>query len=258
MNNKAILFDSTMCVGCRACEEACSKKWGLAYNQSIASEERLSEHKLTTVVTRGERFARRLCMHCVEPTCVSVCPVGAFQKTSIGPVVYDEERCIGCRYCMLACPFKVPVYEWGKALPKVRKCDMCSARLTSGKPTACSEACPTGATMTDDREAVLREARRRLAESPKQYNGGIFGLADVGGTSVLMLSAVPLRQFGIPAGLPSEPLSVLTRGVLSFVPDVVGVGGVLLGGIYWISHRREEVAAAEGPARRGRTGKSHD
>jgi len=200
MDSKAILFDGTMCVGCRACEEACSKKWGFAYNQSIASEERLSERKLTTVVTRGERFARRLCMHCADPTCVSVCPVGAFQKTLMGPVVYEEARCMGCRYCMLACPFQVPVYEWSQALPKVRKCDMCHARLASGKPTACAEACPTGATMLGDREAVLREARRRLAETPKQYNGGVLGLADVGGTSVFMLSAVPLEEFGFPAG----------------------------------------------------------
>ena len=257
MSIKGILFDSTMCVGCRACEEACSKKWGLAYNQAIASEERLSEHKLTTVVTRGERFARRLCMHCADPTCVSVCPVGAFSKTSIGPVVYEEERCMGCRYCMLACPFKVPVYEWSKALPKVRKCDMCYARLTSGKPTACSEACPTGATMTADREEVIREARRRLAENPKQYNGRIYGINEVGGTSVFLLSAVSMEKFGFRGDLPAEPLPMLTRRVLAFVPDVVGVGSVLLGGIYWITHRREEVAAAEGSGK-SRSRGNHD
>jgi formate dehydrogenase iron-sulfur subunit len=255
MTNKAILYDSTQCVGCRACEEACSKKWGLVYEPSIAADERLSERKLTTIVTRGERYARRLCMHCAEPTCASVCPVGAFQKTPLGPVVYDEARCMGCRYCMLACPFRVPVYEWSKALPKVSKCDMCSVRLTSGKPTACSEACPTGATMTGDREALVKEAQRRLAETPKQYDGRIYGLAEVGGTSVLMLSAVPLAQFGLRTNLPRESLPVLTGRVLAFVPDVVGVGAVLLGGIYWITHRREEVAAAEGGPRGRKEGK---
>ncbi len=257
MTSKAVLYDSTMCVGCRACEEACSKRWGLAYNQTIASDERLSERKLTTVVTRGDKFARRMCMHCVEPTCVSVCPVGAFQKTSLGPVVYEEDRCMGCRYCMLACPFQVPVYEWSKALPKVRKCDLCSARLTGGKPTACSEACPTGATITGDREAMLQEARKRLAENPKQYNGRILGVGDVGGTSVFLLSSVPLEQFGIRTNLPQEPLPALTGRVLAFVPDVVGVGAVLLGGVYWITHRREEVAAAEGGSRRGK-GHGHE
>ena len=255
MSLKAILYDSTQCVGCRACEEACSKKWGLVYGPSIAADERLSERKLTTVVTRGERYARRLCMHCAEPTCASVCPVGAFQKTALGPVVYDEARCMGCRYCMLACPFRVPVYEWSKALPKVSKCDMCSARLTSGKPTACSEACPTGATMTGDHAALVKEAQRRLAETPKQYDGRIYGLAEVGGTSVLMLSAVPLAQFGLRTDLPRESLPVLTGRVLAFVPDVVGVGAVLLGGIYWITHRREEVAAAEGGPRGRKEGK---
>jgi formate dehydrogenase iron-sulfur subunit len=249
MSMKAIMYDSTLCVGCRACEEACSKRWGLVYNQSIALEERISERKLTTVVTRGERYARRLCMHCAEPSCVSACPVGALQKTPLGPVVYEEGRCMGCRYCMFACPYQVPAYEWSQVLPKVRKCDMCQARLKSGQPTACSEACPTGATLTGDRETVLKEARRRLQESPNHYNGRVYGLAEAGGASVFLLSADPLEQFGYPAGLPQEPLPMLTRRVLAFVPDVVGVGSVLLGGIYWITHRREEVAAAERPHR---------
>ncbi|MCC7173905.1 MAG: 4Fe-4S dicluster domain-containing protein [Bryobacterales bacterium] len=245
MSSKAILFDGTQCIGCRSCEDACCKKWGLEYDEAVASDERLSERKLTTVVTRGEHYARRLCRHCADPACVSVCPVGAFTKTDLGPVVYDEGRCMGCRYCMLACPFQVPAYEWSKALPRVRKCDMCAERLRAGLPTACSEACPTGATVSGDREKLIEEARRRLAENPKAYDGRIYGLSEVGGTSVLMLSAEPLAHFGFPANLPQEPLPPLTGRVLSFVPDVVGVGAVLLGGIYWITHRREEVAAAE-------------
>ncbi len=249
MKPKAILYDSTLCIGCRSCEGACANKWGLTYSDSIAAQEKLSERKLTTIVTRGERFARRLCMHCVQPTCASVCPVAALQKTTLGPVIYVESRCMGCRYCMLACPFQVPVYEWSKTLPKVRKCNMCYERLVAGKPTACSEACPTNATITGDRDALIQEARRRLSEEPKKYDGRIYGLNEVGGTSVLCLSAVPLDQFGLRADLPQEPLPVLTGRVLSFVPDVVGVGSVLLGGIYWITHRREEVAAAEGPRR---------
>jgi len=246
MASKAILFDGTLCIGCRSCESACAEKWGLPYDEKIAGEERLSEHKLTTVVTRGERYSRRLCMHCVEPTCASVCPVGAFRKTDLGPVIYEEWRCMGCRYCMLACPFHVPAYEWSKTLPKVRKCDMCYERQLAGKVTACTEACPTGATTSGDRVAMLAEARKRLTEKPAQYDGRIYGVGEVGGTSVFLLSAVPLTQFGYRSDLPAEALPVLTRRALAFVPDVVGVGGVLLGGIYWITHRREAVAAAEG------------
>jgi len=246
MKQRAILYDSTQCIGCRQCEEACSKKWGLPYNEKISTSEELSERKLTTVTTHGERYARRLCMHCADPTCASVCPVGAFQKTPAGPVVYDEDRCMGCRYCMLACPYNVPVYEWDKVLPKVRKCDMCAARLAAGKPTACSEICPTGATITGDRDTLIQEAKKRIADNPAQYFDHVYGIEEVGGTSVLMLAAVPLEKLGFRANLPKEPLPLLTFRALSFVPDVVGVGGVLLSGVYWITHRREEVAAAEG------------
>ncbi|MBI2955865.1 MAG: 4Fe-4S dicluster domain-containing protein [Acidobacteria bacterium] len=245
---KAILFDSTKCIGCRQCEAACAEHWGLPYDDTVAQQERISERKLTTIVTRGERFSRRLCMHCADPTCVSVCPVAALRKTELGPVTYDEGRCIGCRYCMLACPFQVPAYEWSKRLPRVKKCDMCYERQTAGLPTACAEACPTGATLSGERDELIAEARRRLAESPGEYYPHIYGLEEVGGTSVLMLSAVPFEQLGLRADLLREPLPRLTWRALSLVPDVVVVGTVLLGGIWWITHRREEVAAAEARA----------
>jgi formate dehydrogenase iron-sulfur subunit len=152
---------------------------------------------------------------------------------------------MGCRYCMLACPFQAPVYEWSKTLPRVKKCNMCYERLQAGKPTACSEACPTGATITGGREELIREARRRIAENPQQYHNRVYGLREAGGTSVLMIASVPLEQLGMSARLPQEPLPMLTWRVLSFVPDLVGAGSVLLGGVYWITHRREQVAEAE-------------
>jgi formate dehydrogenase iron-sulfur subunit len=244
--SKAMLYDSTLCVGCKACESGCAERWGLPYNDKVAAEERLSAHKLTTIETHGERFGRRLCMHCAEPTCVSVCPVGALQKTALGPVVYEASKCMGCRYCMTACPFGVPSYEWDKRLPKVRKCDMCYDRQKAGKPTACTEACPTGATVCGEQEAMLAEARKRLAEKPKDYYQKIYGLTEAGGTSVLYLSAVPFEQIGMKTDLPQQPLPALTWRVLELVPDVVSVGSVLLGGIYWITNRREEVARKEG------------
>jgi len=243
--SKGILYDSTLCVGCRLCEGACAERWRLPYNDKVAAEERLSAHKLTAIESHGERYSRRLCMHCVEPACASVCPVGALQKTSLGPVVYDASKCMGCRYCMLACPFQVPTYEWNQRLPKVRKCDMCYDRQRAGKPTACSEACPTGATICGEREALVAEARRRMAEKPDQYYPRIYGLREAGGTSVLYLSAVPFEQIGLRTRVPQEPLPALTWRVLHLVPDVVSVGSVLLGGIWWITNRRDEVARKE-------------
>ena len=140
---KAILYDSTLCIGCRLCEAACAEKWGLPYDDAIAAEEKLSERKLTTIVTRGGRFIRRMCMHCAEPTCASVCPVGAFTKTAEGPVLYDESKCIGCRYCIQACPYGARFLH-----PETRtaeKCTFCYHRITQGKVPACVEVCPTGA-----------------------------------------------------------------------------------------------------------------
>jgi len=219
---------------------------GLPYNDKIAAEEIISAHKLTAVETHGERFSRRLCMHCAEPTCVSVCPVGALQKTSLGPVVYDAEKCMGCRYCLQACPFQVPTYEWNKRLPKMRKCDMCYERQSQGKQTACAEVCPTGATKNGDRDQLLAEARQRIAEKPGQYYGKIYGVKEVGGTSVLFLSAVPFDQIGLRTNVPQEALPDLTWRVLDLTPDIVSTGSILLGGIWWITNRRGEVARKEG------------
>ena len=241
--SKSVLYDSTLCVGCRLCEEACAKRNKLPYDDAIAKREELSAFKLTTIVTRGDKFMRRLCMNCQDPACASVCPVGALRKTAEGPVTYDEDRCMGCRYCMVACPFSVPKYEWGKVLPRVRKCDMCADRVAAGHETACAEACPTGATKFGDRDELIVEAKDRIAKSPGQYVNHIYGLEEVGGTSTLLLSSVPFDSFGLHT--PKEALPMLTYRVLSHIPDLVSMGGVLLGGVWWITHRREEVAAHE-------------
>ena len=245
--SKAILYDATVCIDCKLCERACAERNKLAYDDDIAAEQLISAHKLTFVMTKGGKFMRRLCMNCQDPACASVCPVGALRKTVLGPVTYDETRCIGCRYCMLACPFGVPKYEWGKVLPRVRKCDMCADRVAAGRPTACAEACPTGATKFGDRDALIAEAKDRIAKAPTQYVDHIYGLQEVGGTSVLLLSSVSFDLFGFHT--PTEPLPMLTYRVLSRLPDIVSLGGVLLGGVWWITHRRAEVAAAEAAER---------
>ena len=246
---RAILYDSTRCVGCRECEKACSGRWGLEYNDQIAAVEKTSVQKLMTIRTHGEHFVRKSCMHCEEPACVSVCPVGAFTKTASGAVVYDGSKCMGCRYCMAACPFQAPAYEWNSRLPKVAKCDLCSDRAASGQPTRCSESCPAEATITGERDDLIREAKKRIAENPGQYVDRIYGVQEVGGTSVLMLSGVPFEQLGYRTDLPTRALPAYTWDVLQHIPDTVGVGGVLLSGIYWLTARKQKVAAAEGNGR---------
>jgi formate dehydrogenase iron-sulfur subunit len=254
--SKAILYDATVCVGCKLCERACAERNKLPYDDNIAAEETISAHKLTVVMTSSDKFMRRLCMNCEDPTCASVCPVGALRKMAIGPVTYDESRCIGCRYCMLACPFGVPKYEWGKVLPRVRKCDMCADRVAAGRPTACAEACPTGATKFGDRDELIAEAQDRIAKAPGQYVNHIYGLEEVGGTSVLELSSVPFDLFGLHT--PKESMPMLTYRVLSHIPDIVSLGGVLLGGVWWITRRRAEVAAAEAKERPAKKGQGEE
>ena len=243
--SKGLLYDNTLCIGCKRCEEACAEKNKLPYNEAVAAEDRQSDHKFTVVLTKGEKFMRRLCMNCQDPACASVCPVGALQKTAAGPVVYEENRCMGCRYCMVACPFGVPKYEWGKVLPRVQKCTMCADRVAAGQQTACAEACPTGATKFGERDALIGEAQQRIRDNPGKYVNHIYGLNEVGGTSVLLLSSVPFEEFGYQTNLTRDPLPMLTYRVLSRIPDFVPLGGILLGGVWWITHRREEVAAAE-------------
>jgi len=242
--SKALLYDATICIGCKQCEQACAEQNKLRYDDAVAAEERQSEHKFTAVLARGDKFMRRLCMNCQDPACASVCPVGALEKTTLGPVTYDADKCMGCRYCMVACPFSVPKYEWNKLFPKVRKCTMCSDRVSQDKPTACAEICPTGATKFGERDDLVKEAQQRIRENPGKYLDHIYGLTEVGGTSVLLLSSVPFEEFGYHT--PDYSLPMLTYRVLSHIPDFVPLWGVLLGGVWWITHRREEVATTEG------------
>ena len=248
--SKGILYDATLCIGCKLCEKGCAERNGLPYDDDIAAEQKQSAHKLTVVLTKNDKFMRRLCMNCQDPSCASVCPVGALRKTSEGPVTYDASRCMGCRYCMLACPFSVPKYEWDKPLPLVRKCDMCFDRVARGLQTACAEACPTGATKFGSREDLLSEAMDRIAKNPENYVNHIFGRREVGGTSVLLLSSIPFDEFGYGSDLSGEALPLLTYRVLSHIPDLVTIGGVALGGLWWLTNRKDEVARYEAGERR--------
>ncbi|MBI3950455.1 MAG: 4Fe-4S dicluster domain-containing protein [Acidobacteria bacterium] len=241
---KGILFDSTLCIGCGACYEACKEKNHLPQTNGFLKDE-LSDKTYTIVKKRSGRFVRQMCMHCENPTCASVCPVIALEKTAAGPVIYHEDRCMGCRYCMQACPFNVPKYEWSELQPRVRKCTMCYDRVTAGLPTACAEVCPTGATKFGNRDELIEEARSRIRAQPAHYVNHIYGVEEVGGTSVLLLSDVPIEQLGYRTDLSKVPLPMLTWNVLQKIPNFVAVGSVLLGGIWWITNRRIEVQRAE-------------
>jgi formate dehydrogenase iron-sulfur subunit len=251
--SKAILYDATLCIGCKQCEQACAEKNKLRYDETVAAEQRQSEHKFTVVLSKNDKFMRRMCMNCNEPACASVCPVAALRKTKEGPVIYEVSRCMGCRYCMLACPFGVPRYEWGSVNPKVQKCTMCDDRVAAGQVTACTEACPTGATKFGDRDALIAEAQQRLRDNPANYVNHIYGIDEVGGTSVLLMSSVPFEDFGYREDLPHDPLPERTFAVQKQIPEFVPLWGSLLGGVWWITHRREEVAEAEGKGKKGGT-----
>jgi formate dehydrogenase iron-sulfur subunit len=234
---KALLIDLTLCVGCNACQDACKEENGLAEGE----EKVLSPTAYTALEEHADVFVRRMCQHCVDPTCVSVCPVGAFTKTAAGPVLYDESKCIGCRYCILACPFDVPRYEWASNYPRVQKCRFCPERLAEGRPPACAEACPTGATKFGNRDELIREAYGRIGDEPEKYIHRVYGINEVGGTSILYLSSVPFEELGFKTQLQSTPLPMHTWNALSKIPSVVTVGGVFLYGIWWITNRKMEV-----------------
>ena len=195
MDRKALLIDITKCVGCRQCELACRGGHG----QPLEQPERLSATAFTILEEHdGGKFVRRMCQHCNEPSCASACLVGAITKTDLGPVTYDEKKCIGCRYCMLACPHRVPKYEWFKLAPYMRKCDMCWGRVSAGGATRCAEACPTGATLFGSREELLYEAHRRIHDDPS-YVRRVYGETEMGGASVLYVTDVPFEKLGFAA-----------------------------------------------------------
>ncbi len=197
---KGMLTDVTKCIGCERCVEACVRKNRLSrdFLAYFKGKDGLSGNRFTAIVkTPGKiknewRMVRRHCMHCLEPGCQAACLVGAFTKTPDGAVVYDDSKCIGCRYCMLACPFSIPRYEYDKPLPYIRKCKMNDECRVEGGLPACVSACPTGATVFGPRNELLKEAKRRIKSNPGLYIDHVFGEHEFGGTSVMYISDVPI------------------------------------------------------------------
>lgn len=256
-NSLGVLFDNVLCIGCRTCEEACNKVNELPppdqpfTDLSVLNQKRRTTPKTYTVVNRynsskGPMFRKIQCNHCLEPACASACFVRAFKKTKEGAVTYDASVCVGCRYCMIACPFEIPTYEYNKVLePRVMKCTMCYPRVVKGLLPGCVEICPTEALYFGKRKDLIRMAGERIRRYPDRYVDHIYGEHEMGGTNWLYLSGVPYKEVGMREDLGITPASELTAGALSTVPMIVGLWPVLLTGIYAMTKRSDKIAKQE-------------
>jgi len=258
--SQGVLFDSTLCIGCRKCEKGCNTVNELPApdkpfdDLSVLDEKRRTTNESFTVVNRykstekpsEEKFRKIQCNHCLEPACAAACFVKAFQKTPSGAVVYDASVCVGCRYCMIACPFEIPTYEYHEVLtPRVRKCTMCYPRISKGLLPGCVESCPTEALYFGKRTDLLKIARQRISKNPDQYTDHIYGENEMGGTSWLYLSGSRFAEIGLNEHLGTKPAIEYTAGTLSAVPIIVGLWPVLLTGAYAMNKRREKIVKEE-------------
>jgi formate dehydrogenase beta subunit len=217
-----LLYDATLCIGCKTCTIACRDANGLEPDTTgIASKlynapVDLSARAKTVIKLYSENgtrsYVKAQCMHCVDPACASACMLGALKKRELGIVSYDADLCIGCRYCEVGCPFGVPKFEFEKAAPKIVKCELCKERLADGKEPACTEVCPRKAVIFGRRSELLKEAKRRIADNPGRYVAKVYGETDGGGTQVLYLSHVPFEKLGLPS-LGDEPAPQLARSI---------------------------------------------
>jgi formate dehydrogenase iron-sulfur subunit len=241
----SILVDATQCTACERCVAACVETNGTdpvrAEIDRATSRDGLSADRMLSILEVGDgRFARKSCMHCLDPACVSACLVGGITKSGDGPVIYDSSKCIGCRYCMLACPFHIPRYEWDTTMPFIKKCNMCFDRVQQGQTPACVAACPNQALQFGERSALVAEAHRRIKAQPSKYLPRLWGEKEFGGTSLLYISDVDLKLLGWP---PQETGAIpeLTEPLIAQTPFIgASVAGSLLG-VNWIIRRRMQL-----------------
>jgi formate dehydrogenase iron-sulfur subunit len=274
---KSTLVDITKCIGCRACQVAC-KQWndrdgeiteleaGLGFQNPVTLSAKtltlISAHEIPNEAAPGGMnylFAMRRCLHCLEPACASACPTTALAGRADGPVTYDPDKCIGCRYCVWACPWGVPTAEWDSLAPKIYKCTHCTDRseqplpaARNGQPLskeeseqyktniavpACVKACPADALRFGTRDEMLQEAHNRISRHSDKYVDHIYGEKEAGGTTVLYLSSVPFEKLGFP-NVGTESYPRLSATAMHAVPPAVLVVGALLGGAYAFLKRR--------------------
>ncbi len=255
-----VLVDMTRCVGCRSCEAACNAEQNLPNpdkpftDQSVfeISEEgrrRRTDETCYTVVDRYDLpglehplFKKVQCNHCQEPACLSSCFVNAYTKTPEGAVIYNPDVCVGCRTCMVACPFYIPTFKYSSALhPRILKCIFCyDTRLKHGQPPACVEACPEDALTFGKRDDLIKIGRRRIEENKGRYVDHIYGEYEAGGTSWLYLSNVPFEQAGFNTALPHEPILDSVKNFLAIVPMVLTIWPALFAGFHLLATRKDE------------------
>jgi len=259
-----VLVDTTACIGCRNCEWACKKAHALpagnidSYaDKSAFNQMRRPDKSALTVVNRYEHkkeinapfYTKVQCMHCDHPACVSACIVGAFSKQENGSVIWDTNKCIGCRYCMVACPFQIPSFEYDKAIdPKIKKCDLCFDRTKKGELPACVNICPVEALTYGPRSELIKIAREKLQLYPDRYFQHIYGEHEVGGTSWLYLSAVDLAKERVMPTLGTKPApgvsESIQHGIFAyFVPPASLYA--LLAGIMWLNKKKNETEKGE-------------
>jgi formate dehydrogenase iron-sulfur subunit len=241
----AILTDITKCIGCQKCVTACktANELGTDEPRIWHKSDGLSSENWTSILDKPNgRYVRKQCRHCLEPACVSACPVGALHKTHEGAVVYDGDKCLGCRYCMMVCPYGIPRYQWDEPIPFVRKCILCYDRIRDGQQPACTEACPEQATVFGERDTLLAEAHRRIRENPGRYIDHVWGEREVGGTSVLYVSDINLDFLGYQSQRGTTPLPSTTELAMKSVPFAFVGMGCAMYGLHWIIRRRMKLA----------------
>ena len=232
-----ILYDSARCAGCRTCEFECAAAHGLPEPLADVVPVRSTTESCNTVVntfktSKGEVFVKRQCMHCNEPACCAACLTQAMHKDKKGPVTWDGAKCMGCRYCMVSCPFDGPKFEYHSANPKIQKCDMCIGKQAKGEAPTCVANCPNDALRFGTRRDLLKEARKRISEKPDLYFDHIYGEHEAGGTGWLYLSPVPFNELGLNMSLEQASYPALTKGFLYSVPSIFVLLPTLLLGIY--------------------------